>query len=71
MSKRPVFHTTLVEPLKQSSMGLTANPETSFWQKKVLAIRRIFSLVDMITNTKFSICPNVFIFKKKIGVIQQ
>ena len=26
--------------------------------KAVLAIRRIFSLVDMITNTKFSNCPN-------------
>ena len=35
--------------------------------KEVLAIRRIFSLVDMITNTKFSNCPNVF----KIGVVQQ
>ena len=33
------------------------------WQtsaKELLAIRRIFSLVDMITNTKFSNCPNVF-----------
>ena len=30
---------------------------------RVLAIRRIFSLVDM----KFSNCPNVF----KIGVVQQ
>ena len=35
--------------------------------KEVLAIRRIFSLVDMITNTKFSNCHNVF----KIGVVQQ
>ena len=35
--------------------------------KGVLAIRRIFSLVDMITNTKFSNCSNVF----KIGVVQQ
>ena len=35
--------------------------------KELLAIRRIFSLVDMITNTKFSNCPNVF----KIGVVQQ
>ena len=35
--------------------------------KEVLAIRRIFSLVDMITNTKFSSCPNVF----KFGVVQQ
>ena len=33
--------------------------------KELLAIRRIFSLVDMITNTKFSNCPNVF----KIGVV--
>ena len=33
----------------------------------VLALRCIFSIVDMITNTKFSNCPNVF----KIGVVQQ
>ena len=32
--------------------------------KEVLAIRRIFSLVDMITNTKFSNCPSIF----KMGV---
>ena len=35
--------------------------------QEVLAIRRIFSLVDMITNTKFSNCPSVF----KMGVVQQ
>ena len=35
--------------------------------KGVLAIRRIFSLVHMITNTKFSNCLNVF----KIGVVWQ
>ena len=35
--------------------------------EELLAIRRIFSLVDMITNTKFSNCPNVF----KIGVVWQ
>ena len=35
--------------------------------KEILAIRRIFSLVDMITNTKFSNCPNVL----KIGAVQQ
>ena len=34
---------------------------------EVLAIRRIFSLVDMITNNKFSHCPNIF----KIGVVRQ
>ena len=28
--------------------------------KEVLVIRRIFSIVDMITNKKFSNCPNVF-----------
>ena len=37
------------------------------WLKEFLAIRRIFSLVDMITNTKFSNCPNVI----KIGVVWQ
>ena len=35
--------------------------------KGILAIRRIFSLVDMITNTKFSNCADVY----KIGVVQQ
>ena len=35
--------------------------------KELLAIRRIFSLVGMITNTNFSNCPNVF----KIGVVWQ
>ena len=33
---------------------------------ELLAIRRIFSLVDMITKTKFSNCPIVF----KIEVVQ-
>ena len=28
--------------------------------KEALAIRRVFSLVDMITNTKFSNCTHVF-----------
>ena len=34
--------------------------------KGVLAIRRIFSLVDMITRPKFSNCPNIF----KIGLFR-
>ena len=34
--------------------------------KGVLAIRRIFSLVDMITKPKFSNCPNIF----KIGLFR-
>ena len=38
------------------------NPYT----KGALAIRRIFSLVDMITKPKFSNCPNVF----KIGLFR-
>ena len=37
------------------------------WQEEVLTISRIFFLVDMITNTKFSNCPNVF----KICIVQQ
>ena len=44
----------------ENSIGLKKGEE-------LLAIRRIFSLVDMVTNTKFSNCPNVF----KIGVVQQ
>ena len=35
--------------------------------KVALAIRCLFSLVDMITNTKFSNCSNVF----QIGVVGQ
>ena len=31
----------------------------AFPLKELIAIRRIFSLIDMITNTKFSNCPNV------------
>ena len=42
-----------------------------FWlsqgAEEVLAIKRIISPVDMITNTKFSNCPNVF----KIGVFKR
>ena len=34
--------------------------------KEAIAIRRIFSLVDMITKTQFSNCPNVF----KIGLFR-
>ena len=34
--------------------------------KGALAIRRIFSLVDIITTPKFSNCPNVF----KIGLFR-
>ena len=35
--------------------------------EEALAIRRVFSLVDMITNTKFSNCTFVF----KIGAVRQ
>ena len=37
------------------------------YDQEILAIRRIFSLVDMITNTQFSTCLYVF----EIGVVQQ
>ena len=40
---------------------------TQLSMKEALAIRRIFSLVDMITNTKFSNCLKVF----KIGAVWQ
>ena len=46
---------------------LTQNITSVRERKELLAIRRIFSQVEMITNTKFSNCPNVF----KIGVVQQ
>ena len=36
------------------------------FNKGALAIRRIFSLVDMIIKPKFSNCPNVF----KIGLFR-
>ena len=39
----------------------------ALFKKEHLAIRRTFSLVDMITNTKFSNWPNVF----EIGVVLQ
>ena len=40
---------------------------TDYTHKELLAIRRIFSLVDMINNIKFSNCPSVF----EIGVVWQ
>ena len=43
------------------------NKISSLIKKEALAIRRVFSLVDMITNTKFSNCILVF----KIGAVQQ
>ena len=49
--KYPVGFTTESLPLKVFVM-----------HKEVPAIRRIFSLVDMNTITKFSNCPNVFCF---------
>ena len=41
--------------------------ESAQKSKELLAIRRIFSVVGMITNTKFSNCPNDL----KIGVVWQ
>ena len=44
--------------------GLSAHGHVAY--QGALAIRRIFSLVDMITKPKFSNCPNVF----KIGLFR-
>ena len=41
--------------------------EQNVKKEEVLAIRRIFSLVDMITNSTFPYCPNVL----KNGAVQQ
>ena len=42
------------------------NCEYSLTNQEALAIRRIFSRVDIITKPKFSNCPNVF----KIGLFR-
>ena len=49
------------------SLGTIRIGDLHLNDKELLAIRRIFSLVDMISNTKFSNCPYVF----KIGVVWQ
>ena len=54
-------------PFLRVAAHFTLNNFVSKPVKEHLAIRRIFSLVDMITNTKFSNCPNVF----EIGVVWQ
>ena len=56
--KYPVGFTTESLPLKVFIM-----------HKEVPAIRRIFSLVDMNTNTKFSNCPNVFFLKNWYSLV--
>ena len=43
------------------------SPQIRRNDKELLAIRRIFSFVDIITDTEFSNCPNLF----KIGVAWQ
>ena len=57
--------------LESSTLPLSHHTPQFFTEgpgiKEHLAIRRTFSLVDMITNTKFSNCPNVF----EIGVVWQ
>ena len=47
-------------------MFIVLYTEGKKFSKKVLEIRRIFSLVDMITKPKISNCPNVF----KIGLFR-
>ena len=48
-------------------MMFTIYVMSEFKRKEALVIRRVFSLVDMITNTKFSNCTLVF----KIGAARQ
>ena len=47
---------------------ISAKDNERMWRASegALAIRRIFSLVDMITKPKFSNCPNIF----KIGLFR-
>ena len=54
-NKKKVITENQCEKHKKSSLATT---------KGALEIRRIFSLVDLITKPKFSNCPNVF----KIGL---
>ena len=49
----------IVQTQSSYSFNLTSNGKGHI-DKEALAIRRIFSLVDMITKPKFSNCPNVF-----------
>ena len=58
MSVRPGLN--LVQSIFSCLAALKNPYGYMFWAKELLAIRRIFSLVDIITNTKFSNCPNVF-----------
>ena len=62
LSKTDVRQVKTVKPAAISAVGWGFND----YIKGVLAIRRIFSLVDMITKPKFSNCPNVF----KIGLFR-
>ena len=65
-----------IQFLTNFTIGMTGNETGHLFEcvelygklinKGALAIRRIFSLVDMITKPKFSNCPNVF----KIGLFR-
>ena len=55
----------IMSTLARRSGGFIVQTFNMPFHKEHLAIRRIFSLVDIITNTKFSNCPNVF----EIGVV--
>ena len=50
----------------KNKICLLSKAEYGGKSKGALAIRRIFSLVDMITKPKFSNCPNIF----KIGLFR-
>ena len=59
----PCEHSFETNPFFTPLLNLPVNKRL---RKGVLAIRRIFSLVDMITKPKFSNCPYVF----KIGLFR-
>ena len=54
-----IFYSKLT-PLRNVIAWSYITPRGTLSDKELLAIRRIFSLVGMVTNTNFSNCPNVF-----------
>ena len=72
MSKNLLSATVVIGALNTLLSGgfiLSIDMQLNFYilsYQGALAIRRIFSLVDMITKPKFSYCPNVF----KIGLFR-
>ena len=63
----PSFSSRYFNIIKRTSrLGRLLALSLEILSEGALAIRRIFSLVDMITKPKFSNCPNIF----KIGLFR-